>query len=188
MAAARALPYDATWYRLVPQSYFALFNLEPRFALPLERLDVAYRALALQVHPDRYANGTLAEQRQALHLATDANEAYRTLKTPLLRARHLLGLRGIEIAESSVSMPSAFLFEQMERHEALIDARRARDDDALQQLSATVCNHAAALRSQIEHQLDHESDNLAASQSVLQLMFVEKLIAEIDDARALQEA
>lgn len=188
MAAARALPYDATWYRLVPQSYFALFNLEPRFALPLERLDVAYRALALQVHPDRYANGTLAEQRQALHLATDANEAYRTLKTPLLRARHLLGLRGIEIAESSVSMPSAFLFEQMERHEALIDARRARDDNALRQLSTSARDHSAALRARLADQLDTESDNVAAAQSVLQLMFVEKLIAEIDDARVLQEA
>jgi len=68
-----------------PPDYFSLFNLEPRFALLLDELDIAYRTLASQVHPDRFAAGTAAEQRRALELATHANEAYRALKTPLLR-------------------------------------------------------------------------------------------------------
>ena len=142
----------------------------------------------MQVHPDRYANASPAEQRRALGLATDANEAYRTLKHPALRARHLLGLRGVEIAESKVSMPAAFLFMQMERHEALIDARGAGDDEALRQLSASVRVHAAALRERLAQLLDIECDDIAAAQCVQQLMFIDKLAADIDDVRSLREA
>ena len=92
----------------MPPSYFALFELEPRFALPLEQLDLAYRALAMRVHPDRYANAPLDERRQALTLAANANDGYRTLKKPHLRARHLLSLRGVDMAgRSAVTAPKA---------------------------------------------------------------------------------
>lgn len=171
----------------MPQSYFALLNLEPRFALPAEQLDLAYRALATRVHPDRHTHAAPAEQRQALTLATNANEAYRTLKKPLLRARHLLSLRGIQAAEQSVTMPPEFWIEQMEWREALSDARAARDCNALQRLHAVVRDRAAALHAQLATQLDAERDDPAAAQSVQQLMFMEKLVADIDEARALLE-
>ena len=60
--------------RELPPSFFALFDLEPRFALPIEQLDAAYRTLARRVHPDRFVNGTEAEQRQAIETATHVNE------------------------------------------------------------------------------------------------------------------
>ena len=172
----------------MPQSYFALFNLEPRFALPGEQLDRAYRTLATRVHPDRYARATPSEQRQALELATNANEAYRTLKKPVLRAQHLLSLRGIETVARSATIPAALLLEQMEWREALSDAQATHDGNALQRLDTTVRGRAAALLARLETQLDAEKDNPAAAQSVQQLMFVEKLIADIDEARALLEA
>ena len=172
----------------MPQSYFALFNLEPRFALPIEQLDLAYRALATRVHPDRYANAGPAEQRQALALATDANEGYRTLRKPVLRARHLLSLRGIDAAGAGTATAPEFLLEQMEWREALGDVQATRDGDALQRLDKTVRSRAAALQAQLAIQLDAEGSHPAAAQSVQQLMFVEKLIADIDEARALLEA
>ena len=119
---------------------------------------------------------------------THANEAYRTLKTPVLRARHLLGLRGIDIDHAGATMPAAFLAAQIEWREALGDARAARDEAALQTLGASVREHAAILNARLGAQLDGDADDAGAVQSVLQLMFIDKLVAAIDDARDELEA
>jgi len=175
-------------YRSARLSYYSMFDLEPRFDLSMERLDLAYRTLAIQVHPDRYANATVAEQRRALELATRANEAYRALKTPLLRARHLLSLRGVDIAESGAAMSPAFLHAQIERREALADACTARDEAALRALGASVRAHVDAGCARLAAQLDGARDDAAAAQGVLQLMFLDKLLADVDDARDRLEA
>jgi molecular chaperone HscB len=172
----------------MPPSYFSWFDLEPRFALPLEQLDLAYRTLASRVHPDRFANGTATERRQALELATRANEAYRTLKTPVLRARHLLALRGIDLGATGASVPPAFLNAQIDRREALGDARAARDETALRALGAAVREHAGNLSARLAAQLDTDRNDAGAVDSVLQLMFLDKLIADVDDARDELEA
>jgi molecular chaperone HscB len=171
----------------MPQSYFAFFDLEPRFALPREQLDAAYRRLAAQVHPDRYATSTPAEQRHALSLATSANEAYRTLKRPLLRAQHLLSLRGVDAAEGAVRMPPEFLLEQIDWRETLSDAQSAGNAAALQRLGDLVRRRAADLLGVLEAHLDAD-DNGAATRTVQQMMFIDKLLADIDDARALLDA
>ncbi len=170
------------------QSYFALFSLEPRFALRGEQLDTAYRALAAQVHPDRYANAAPAEQRLALSLATSTNEAYRTLKRPALRAQHLLSLRGVDSIDGGAGILPAFLLEQMEWRELLSDAQAARDFTALLQLGDLVRRRAADLLQQLELHLDVNGDNAAGARTVQQLMFVDKLLFDIDEACALLEA
>jgi molecular chaperone HscB len=172
----------------LPQSYFAMFDLEPRFALPGEQLETAYRKLAAQVHPDRYANAAPAEQRRALSLATSANEAYRTLKRPLLRAQYLLSLRGVDSVGGAVRVPPEFLLEQMDWRELLSDAKAARDAAALQQLDESVRRRAADLLRRLDVQMDAADDHCAAALTVQQMMFIDKLIYDIDEARALLEA
>ena len=71
-----------------PPDHFQLFDLPPSFALDMAALDAAYRRVQGQVHPDRFAAGTAAENRVAMQWATQANEAYRTLKSPLKRAAY----------------------------------------------------------------------------------------------------
>ena len=168
-------------------SHFALFNLEPRFALPIERLELAYRTLAAQVHPDRHAQSSSAARRESQMLAANANEAYRTLRKPLLRARHLLALGGVPCGDEQTSVSQAFLMEQMEWHEAIGHACAARDADALHRLSAVVRARAADLHAKLEAELDGAHDYIAAGESVRQLMFVEKLIAAVDEADAALE-
>ncbi|MEK6591455.1 MAG: Fe-S protein assembly co-chaperone HscB [Pseudomonadota bacterium] len=169
------------------QGYFALFDLEPCFALAAERLDRAYRALATRVHPDRFAHRDDAARRQSLMLATHANEAYRTLKKPVLRARYLLGLRGVETADKTALLPREFLIEQMEWREALADAKDARDIVALERLNATVRHRSTSLHERLVQQLDREHDNPGAAETVHKLMFLEKLAAEIADSCAALE-
>ena len=168
------------------QSYFALFNLEPRFALAMEQLDSAYRALAARVHPDKFAHADAQEQRMALQLATQANEAYRALKKPVSRARHLLDLRGQSEQAGSTTQQN-FLIEQMEWREALDDASSARDLHGLTKLNQSVRERSRVLQRQLEQQLDQLNDAAAATHTVQQLMFVEKLLNNIDDARSRLE-
>ncbi len=170
-----------------PPSYFALLDLEVCFALSMDDLDRAYRALASRVHPDRFANGTVAERRDALELTTEANEAYRTLRAPVLRARHLLKLRGIDVDENRAA-PATFLSAQFEWRERLGDARAARDEAALHLLDVAARKHVGDLNARMAAQLDGPRDDAGAVASVLQLMFLEKLLADLGDASEALEA
>lgn len=168
-------------------SYFALLDLEPRFAIDPEQLERAYRSVAARVHPDRYATASASEQRQALSLAADANEAYRTLKKPAPRAAHLLKLRGIEVNAKNAAVTSAFLLEQMEMREALASAKEAGNADALRALQISIRERSGILTARLTAQLDVERDHVSAARSVQELMFIEKLTADIDEAHALLE-
>jgi molecular chaperone HscB len=168
-------------------NYFALFRLEPRFALGLGDLETAYRAEAGRVHPDRFAQAGAASQRWALESATTANEAYRTLKKPILRARYLLELRGVETGQDSTRSP-ALLMEQMEWRDSLEEARESRDIRALNDLAATVKTRASFLKDRLEKQIDKERDDIGAARSVEEWLYIDKLITDVEDARALLEA
>ena len=90
--------------------HFSLFGLPARFDLDAQALENAWRAVAAQVHPDRYATASPAERRVAMQWAARANEAYRVLRDPLLRARYLCEQAGIDLqTESNTSMDTAFL-------------------------------------------------------------------------------
>jgi molecular chaperone HscB len=169
----------------MPHSYFAVLGLEPCFALPAERLEQAYRAIAKLVHPDRHVAAPPEEQRRSLATAADVNEAYHTLRRPAPRARHLLSLRGCESGGSDVT--PAFLMQQIEWREALEFALSTRDAGALRDLQVAVQQCAAQLCAQLETQLDRLPDNSSATRSVHELMFIEKLKVQIDEASVLLE-
>ena len=100
--------------RGLSQSHFELLGLPPTYALDSARLESRYRDLQGQVHPDRFAAATEADRRVALQWAARANEAYRTLRDPVDRARYLLGLKGFDTGEeTNTAMPADFLMQQM---------------------------------------------------------------------------
>jgi molecular chaperone HscB len=167
--------------------HFALFALPVRFALDETALERAHKDVQSKVHPDRFASGSAAERRVAMQWAAQANEAYRTLKSPLARAAYLCERAGVAInAESNTSMPGSFLVQQLEWREALDDARR--DDDAAQLgvLIATVTAERDRLIAAIEGAIDVERDHVAASVLVRQLMFIDKFRDEVRTAEEFQ--
>lgn len=167
----------------LPPDHFQLFDLPPRFALDVAALDAAYRRVQGQVHPDRFAAGTAAENRVAMQWATQANEAYRTLKSPLKRAAYLCERAGVPIgAESNTSMPSEFLMQQLLWREALDAARTGADSGALQALDDAMASERDRLLGDIGRALDADSDPARAASLVRQLMFIEKFGAEIASA------
>ncbi len=169
--------------------HFALFGLAPLFRVDSLSLDKRFREIQARVHPDRFAHAGESERRVSLQWATRVNEAYQTLKNPLARAQYLLELAGRRAdTESNTSMPPEFLMEQMEWREAVAEAREAQEYGELEQLHFRVRQRMSKRYEQLAELLDDQHDYALAADRVRRLMFLEKLLAEIDDGMAALEA
>ena len=170
------------------QDHFELFGLPRRFAVDLPALEARYRDLQREVHPDRFSTASASEQRQSMEMATRVNEAYRTLKAPLARARYLVELSGVDVAaETNTTMPPAFLMQQMAWREALEEASDARDPVRLESLDARVRAARDAAFAEVAAALDG-GEGATAAALVRKLMFLEKLREEIGAALERMEA
>ena len=165
------------------QDYFALFGLPPCYRFDAARLDAAYRALQTQVHPDRFADAGESERRLALQSSARVNEAYRALKDPVGRAQYLLSLHGVDAtSETDSALPIDFLERQLERREAVEEARMAGDAARLETLLGEVRAEIAALEPALAETLDSRQSWESARGSVRELQFLSKLAADIDAA------
>ena len=161
------------------ENHFDLFQMPARFAIDTAQLDAAYRELQGRVHPDKFAAASDPEKRVAMQWATRANEAYKTLKSPLRRAAYLCELHGIDLGiESNTAMPPAFLMQQMEWREALDEARSTRDMAQLEALEQSLNAVRREMTERIGELLD-QSQFVQAGQRVRELMFVEKFGEEV---------
>ncbi len=168
--------------------FFALFDLPQRFRLDLGKLDVRYRELQKEVHPDRFANAEDSQKRLSMQWATRVNEAYQALKKPLERAKYMLHLAGHDVqAENNTAMATDFLVEQMEWREATAEARIGRDHHELERLFHRLRDDMATRYEELAALLDDACDKDGAADCVRRLMFLEKLLFEIDDALASLE-
>lgn len=168
------------------RNHFELFDLTPHFALDNTVLESAYRQLQSQVHPDKFAHLSEAEKRASMQWSTRVNEAYQTLKSPLNRAAYLLQLNGINaLSETNTQLAPAFLMQQIEWREAIQDARASANLAALQQVEREITSQTKDWQDQLLVQLDQQQDLIAATNTVRQLKFVDKIMSEIDDAYAV---
>lgn len=162
------------------QNHFELFGLSPAFALEGEALERSYREIQSKVHPDRFAHAGDAERRASLQWTTRVNEAYRTLKDPVQRARHILELHGVDVAfETNTAMPPEFLMQQMELRETLEEAKTPA---SLDEMRKRLRQEKAELQGQIGQALDSRKDYAGAAGLVRKLQFLDRLDEEIDSA------
>jgi molecular chaperone HscB len=165
---------------MLPADHFELFQLPQRFALDARALDDAYRAVQAQVHPDRFAAAGEAQKRVAMQWASQANDAYQTLKQPLKRAIYLLHLRGIDVqAENNTAMEPAFLMQQMEWRERIEDAAGSRNVGELDALGRELRDDARLRFDKLAALLDSRADQ-GAAEAVRQLMFIERVSEDVD--------
>jgi molecular chaperone HscB len=165
------------------QNHFDLFGLAPAFAVEADALERSYREIQSQVHPDRFAHAGDAERRASLQWTTRVNEAYRTLKDPVQRARHLLELHGVDVAfETNTAMPPDFLMQQMELRESLEEATAKKDSSRLDLLRKDLGESRRALQHQIAEAIDSKKDYAGAAALVRKLQFLHRLDDEIDAA------
>ena len=169
--------------------HFSLFQLPRRFRIDAARLDREYRTLQGAVHPDRHAAGDDAGRRLSLQASARVNEAYATLRDPAARAEYLLGLNGVEsLAETDTAMPADFLMEQMERREAIADARANADHPALEQALSRIALEREQLEAELEAAIDDRAALDAAKTAVRKLRFLDRVRHEINEALIEAEA
>jgi molecular chaperone HscB len=87
--------------------YFEFFNLPRKLTLDVVALEKQFYTMSRRLHPDRFASKPLAEQEAALAQSSLLNDAYRTLKDPILRTQYLLKLEGVELEEQSKAATEA---------------------------------------------------------------------------------
>ena len=169
--------------------HFSLFDLPRRYRIDTAALDRAYRALQGAIHPDRHAGSGDAGRRLALQASARVNEAYATLRDPAARGEYLLGLHGVQsLAETDTAMPMHFLMEQMERREAIGEARASGDQQALEQALIRIAAERTLLDAELAAALDDREALDAARVAVRKLRFLDRVRHEINDALIEAEA
>ena len=143
-------------------------------------MELSYRDIQSKVHPDRFAHAGDAERRASLQWTTRVNEAYRVLKDPVQRAKHLLELHGVDVAfETNTAMPPDFLVQQMELREALDEAKTSA---ALDEMRTRLRQEKAQMEKQVAEAIDSRKDYTGAAGLVRKLQFLDRLDEEIDAA------
>lgn len=160
-------------------SYFEIFGLDARFDLDLQALERSYRNIQSEYHPDRFVTATASEKLESMQVATQANEAYLTLKKSATRAKYLLELQGIQaISETNTAMPIDFLMQQMEWREELEDAKQQKNIEALEALISTLKAEFNRLEADFAQQHDLKKDYTSATDTARKLIFIDKLSSD----------
>jgi molecular chaperone HscB len=84
-----------------PVDYFSFFGLPLKLNLDTAQLERDFYALSRKLHPDIIARVNGQEQEWSLEKTSQLNDAYRTLKDPILRSQYLLRLQGVHVEEQS---------------------------------------------------------------------------------------
>jgi molecular chaperone HscB len=88
-------------------TYFEVFGLPRKLQIDTPALEKQFYTLSRKLHPDRFASKPPSEQEAALAQSSLLNDAYRTLKDPILRTQYLLKLEGVELEEQSKAATDA---------------------------------------------------------------------------------
>ncbi|MGL5291962.1 MAG: Fe-S protein assembly co-chaperone HscB [Vibrionaceae bacterium] len=164
-------------------NYFELFDFEPQFELDAALLSVRFHELQRRFHPDNFVQETSLKQRQASQHSAQINDAYQTLRDPLLRAIYLLSLTNIDLSNQRSFSDKEFLFKQLAFREQLEVAADQKDEARLHSLSEEVNAQYQALLKNVGEKLQQKEWEHAL-QLVQQGQFIKKLLDEI--AQTLQ--
>jgi molecular chaperone HscB len=91
--------------------YFAFLGLPKKLRMDEAALEKLFYALSRQFHPDYFMNASDAERQASMERSSLLNDAYRTLREPIQRAKYLLALEGYKEAEKK--SPPADLLEEV---------------------------------------------------------------------------
>lgn len=164
---------------IVNVRFFSLFDLPVSFEIDLDELQQRYRELQKAVHPDHHATGSESEKLLAIQKASEVNDAYETLKSPLTRAEYMVAEHGFDVRhEQATIRDGMFLMQQMELREELEEIESADDvETALDDFYDDVKRLITEYTEQFEKEFQQASYEEAAD-AVRKLRFIYKLKEE----------
>jgi molecular chaperone HscB len=123
--------------------YFSFFGLPRKLRIDEAELEKSFYSLSRQFHPDYFMSASGEERQASIERSSMLNDAYRTLRNPVARAKYLLTLEGYKEAEKKA--PPDLLEEVFELNMQIEELRAAKKtgDEA----------EAAEARSSIEEAL-----------------------------------
>jgi molecular chaperone HscB len=105
--------------------YYRFFGFPRKFHLDTPELERRFYSLSRQLHPDLFFRAMSRERQYSLEATALLNDAYRTLRDPVLRAEYLLQQLGEEPdAQQRDAAPPELLEEVFELNEALEELRQ----------------------------------------------------------------
>ncbi len=112
-------------------NYFELFGLPIAFNTDRIQLRNAFMQIQRAAHPDKFVQGTEAEQEDALEQSAMANKAFTLLNNPEQTLPYVLEITGHIHPDEKYNLAPDFLMEMMELNEAWMDAE---NEDSKQQI------------------------------------------------------
>ncbi len=116
-------------------TYFTLLGLEARFDVDAATLRERYLQLMREIHPDRAGEAPAGVELERQRLSARANEAFKTLSSPVLRAEYLLELSGGQSAAEDKRVPPELLGATLMIREEIEEARAASNSSLLAALA-----------------------------------------------------
>ena len=130
-------------------NYFEVFGLPKRLGLDPKELERTFHELSRKYHPDYFTNAPTEDRQRALQMTATLNDAYRTLRHPVRRVEHLLGIEGFKPDGSKV--PKSFLMEIFEINEQLEEVKSgAAGKDQIDALRREIEGRAQGFESQLQ--------------------------------------
>lgn len=167
-------------------NFFELFSLPEKFNLDVKALRARYRSLQEQFHPDKYSSAPEAEKLKAVQMSSLINDAYEVLSSPVKRATYILELSGINLNQDR-HIDASILQEQITFREKLEDLKLNKGDEkeaALEsfreQIARLFDSACQTFSKQDAQSSEDEQKKAKMKQSLSKMLFLNKLLSEID--------
>jgi molecular chaperone HscB len=102
-------------------------NMPRQLWIEMSGLEQKFLQLSWKLHPDNFVNATETERELSLKRSSELNDAYRTLRDPVVRVEYLLAIEGArKEGQHKQQAPPELLEEVFELNESLDELREAR--------------------------------------------------------------
>lgn len=168
-----------------PGNLFTRFGIPAGFDVDGTELERRYFELQRKLHPDKFASRGAKEREYSLQHTANLNEAHKVLRSPLLRAEHLLRVKGHAMpdGEHTVADPE-ILMHAMEMREALAEASTRAEIEAV---AAGARTEAAGIVQELSAAFA-ANDLAVAERLALRLRYLEKFSGEARERRVRASA
>ncbi|MEO6939226.1 MAG: Fe-S protein assembly co-chaperone HscB [Candidatus Kapaibacterium sp.] len=106
--------------------HFKVFGIPRSLGLGRDSLESRFHDLQRETHPDKFAEADHLQLEEAQEASAEVNQAYRVLRDPLARLKHLLLLYGYSVGASK-QIPQSLLFSVMDAQEKIAEMEFSKD-------------------------------------------------------------
>lgn len=136
------------------KDHFATLGIKRTFAVESAALERRFHLLQRDTHPDRFAAQHPDLLEAALQRSSDVNEAYRTLRDPMARTKHLLSLYGFSVEQAKKVPPELLetvmnVQEKIAELEFAVNGRSAQVREEMKPLEDELRNKRASIDMQM---------------------------------------